>query len=55
MSSLKNALEEIVVVEVREQLKHLNQSVRENINLSDVTALALNRLPTLYASTSRGW
>ena len=42
-------------LEVREQLKHLNQSVRENINLSDVTALALNRLPTLYASTSRGW
>ena len=55
MASLKNVLEEIVVVEVLEQLKHLNQEVREKINLSEVTAFALNRLPALYASTSRGW
>ncbi|WP_271252601.1 late competence development ComFB family protein [Pseudanabaena sp. Chao 1811] len=55
MTSLKNALEEIVVVEVQEQIKHLNQQAREAINLSEVTAFALNRLPVLYASTSRGW
>lgn len=55
MTSLKNVLEEIVVVEVQEQLKHLNQAAREKINLSEVTAFALNRLPALYASTSRGW
>lgn len=55
MSSLKNALEEIVVVEVQEQLKHLHQTAREEINLSEVAAFALNRLPALYASTSRGW
>ncbi len=55
MTSLKNALEEIVVVEVQEQLKQLSKASRETINLSEVTAFALNRLPALYASTSRGW
>lgn len=55
MTSLKNAIEEFVVVEVLEQLKHMGKPAREAINLSEVTAFALNRLPTLYASTSRGW
>jgi hypothetical protein len=55
MTSLKNVLEEIVVVEVQAQLKHLSQPAREAINLSEVAAFALNRLPVLYASTSRGW
>jgi hypothetical protein len=55
MTSLKNAIEELVVIEVQEQLKHLHPAVRETINLSDATAYALNRLPVLYASTSRGW
>lgn len=55
MTSLKNALESIVVVEAHAQLKHLGQSAREAINLSEIVAFALNRLPTLYASTSRGW
>ncbi|MBD2176206.1 late competence development ComFB family protein [Pseudanabaena sp. FACHB-1998] len=55
MTSLKNALEEIVVVEVQEQLSSLSQSARQSINLSEVAAFALNRLPVLYASTSRGW
>ena len=55
MTSLKNVLEEIVVVEVQAQLKQLSPSAREAINLSEVAAFALNRLPVLYASTSRGW
>ena len=55
MTSLKNVLEEIVVVEVQEQIKHLSPAAREAINLSEVAAFALNRLPVLYASTSRGW
>lgn len=55
MTSLKNVLEEIVVVEVQEQIKHLSPASREVINLSEVAAFALNRLPALYASTSRGW
>jgi Late competence development protein ComFB len=55
MTSLKNVLEEIVVVEVQEQIKHLSPTAREAINLSEVAAFALNRLPVLYASTSRGW
>ncbi len=55
MTSLKNVLEEIVVVEVQNQLKQLSKASREIINLSEVTAFALNRLPALYASNSRGW
>ncbi|MEI6331129.1 MAG: late competence development ComFB family protein [Pseudanabaena sp.] len=55
MTTIKNALEEIVVLEVQEQLNHLNQSVGSAINISEVAAFALNRLPTLYVSTSRGW
>ncbi|HBC41178.1 MAG TPA: hypothetical protein DCZ88_04570 [Pseudanabaena sp.] len=55
MTSLKNVLEEIVVVEVQNQLKQLSKASCEIINLSEVTAFALNRLPALYASNSRGW
>ncbi|PZU99333.1 MAG: hypothetical protein DCE90_02120 [Pseudanabaena sp.] len=55
MTSLKNAVEEIVVVEVQEQIKHLSPTAQQAINLSEVAAFALNRLPVLYASTSRGW
>jgi len=55
MSSLKNVLEEIVVVEIQAQLKHLSESARLAVNLSEVASFALNRLPALYASTSRGW
>ena len=55
MTSLKNVLEEIVVLEVQEQITHISPTAREAINLSEVAAFALNRLPVLYASTSRGW
>jgi len=33
MTSLKNVLEEIVVVEVQEQLNHLSQTAREAQNI----------------------
>lgn len=55
MTSLKNVLEEIVIISVQEQIKHLGDSLRPAENLSEVAAFALNRLPALYASTSRGW
>jgi hypothetical protein len=55
MSSLKNVLEEIVIIEVQQQLSHLSEPARLVVNLSEVGAFALNRLPALYASTSRGW
>jgi len=55
MTSLKNALEEIIVVEIQQQIKQLSPTAQQSINLSEVTAFALNRLPVLYASTSRGW
>ncbi|MEI6429521.1 MAG: late competence development ComFB family protein [Pseudanabaena sp. ELA607] len=55
MASLRNALEEIVVKVAQEQLGRLPAPQRQNIDISEVLAYALNRLPTLYASTGRGW
>ncbi|MFM7888921.1 MAG: late competence development ComFB family protein [Pseudanabaena sp.] len=55
MSSFKNVLEEFVVSEVNNQLDLLNAPVREGINIADVAAFSLNRLPVLYANTNRGW
>ena len=55
MTSLKNVLEEIVITSVQEQIKHVGDPTRPAENLSEVAAFALNRLPALYASTSRGW
>jgi len=55
MQSLKNAIEDIVVVEVIAQLSHLPETVQNKIDISEVSAYALNRLPPLYATTSRGW
>jgi len=53
MSCFKNVLEEIVVMEVQDRLKQLSETTREGINASKVAAFSLNRLPVLYASTSR--
>jgi hypothetical protein len=55
MHSLKNALEEIVVAEVINQLRASSDGVRQKTNISEVAAYALNRLPPLYATTQRGW
>jgi Late competence development protein ComFB len=55
MASLRNALEEIVVKVAQEQLGRLPAPQRQNIDISEVLAYALNRLPTMYASTGRGW
>lgn len=53
MASLKNVIEDIVLSEAIAQIKNAPNS--ESINLSEVVAFALNRLPPLYASTDRGW
>lgn len=55
MQSLKNAIEDIVVAEVLKQLQHLPEALQAKTNISEVSAYALNRLPPLYATTSRGW
>ncbi len=55
MHSLRNVLEDVVVAEAINQLRFFEESVRHKINLSEVAAYALNRLPPLYATTNRGW
>jgi hypothetical protein len=55
MSSLKNTIEDIVVDEAETQIDFLGSAIKSQINLSEVVAYALNRLPPMYASTDRGW
>jgi hypothetical protein len=55
MYSLRNVLEDVVVAEVINQLRFSTEGVRDTINISEVAAYALNRLPPLYATTNRGW
>lgn len=55
MQSCKNAIEELVITEIDLQISHLPQYRREQINLSEVAAYALNRLPPMYATSKAGW
>jgi Late competence development protein ComFB. len=55
MYSLRNVLEDVVVAEAINQLRFSAEGVRDKINISEVAAYALNRLPPLYATTNRGW
>ncbi len=52
---IKNALEIVVVEEAKTQFAQLDRAKRQDINLSEVIAFVLNRLPCLYASSDRGW
>lgn len=52
---IKNALEIVVVEEAKTQFAQLDRAKRKDINLSEVIAFVLNRLPCLYASSDRGW
>ncbi|MCS6960088.1 MAG: late competence development ComFB family protein [Pseudanabaenaceae cyanobacterium SKYGB_i_bin29] len=52
---IKNAQEIVVVEEAKNQLAQLDRAKREEINLTEVIAFVLNRLPCLYASSDRGW
>lgn len=52
---IKNALEIIVVEEAKLQIAQLDRAKRQDINLTEVIAFALNRLPCLYANSDRGW
>jgi len=55
MSSCRNALEELVIEEAEAQYKRLSADVKERVDLSEVIAYALNRLPPMYATTMIGW
>jgi len=55
MSSCRNALEELIIGEAEVQYQRLSVDVKKRVDLSEVIAYALNRLPPMYATTQRGW
>jgi hypothetical protein len=55
MSGFKNVIEDIVVKISQDQLDFLRADLKLQINLSEVVAYALNRLPPLYVTTEYGW
>ena len=55
MTSCRNALEELVIEEAEAQYNRLGADAKKRVDLSEVIAYALNRLPPMYATTQRGW
>ncbi len=55
MSGFKNVIEDIVVKIAQDQLNFLRPDLKQQINLPEVAAYALNRLPPLYVTTQYGW
>jgi hypothetical protein len=55
MSSCRNTLEELVIEEAEAQYSRLGADVQKRVDLSEVIAYTLNRLPPMYATTQRGW
>ena len=51
MQSCKNAVEELVIGEIEAQIAHLPVYRRAQLNLSEIAAYALNRLPPMYATS----
>ncbi len=57
-SSIKNymnVMELLVEDEVRHQVKKLSKRHAELLQVGEIIAYALNQLPSLYATTTRGW
>ncbi|MEM6839861.1 MAG: late competence development ComFB family protein [Cyanobacteria bacterium P01_C01_bin.120] len=50
-----NVMESLVTQEVENQLQRVPARVRRYLKLEEVVTYALNRLPTLYASSQKGW
>ncbi|MEM1308081.1 MAG: late competence development ComFB family protein [Cyanobacteria bacterium P01_D01_bin.71] len=50
-----NVMESLVAQEVENQLQRIPARVRRYLKLEEVVTYALNRLPTLYASSQKGW
>jgi hypothetical protein len=55
MSSCRNTLEELVIEEAESQYNRLSSDIQNRVDLSEVIAYTLNRLPPMYATTQRGW
>jgi len=51
----RNVVEELVIAEAEAQYEKLSPEMRSRVDLGEVIAFALNRLPTMYATTQRGW
>ncbi|AFY72222.1 Late competence development protein ComFB [Synechococcus sp. PCC 7502] len=51
----RNAIEELVVEEIKAQISRLSSAVKAKPSLDEVAAYALNRLPPMYATTRRGY
>jgi hypothetical protein len=54
-SLLINAIEYPVIQEVRSQIHSLSPELRQKLNLIEVVAYALNRLPSMFAHTKDGY
>ncbi len=50
-----NVMELLVEEEVRHQTRNLSNRTAEVLRSSEIIAYALNQLPSLYATTQRGW
>lgn len=50
-----NVMESLVAQEVGKQLQTVPARVRRYLKMEEVVTYALNRLPTLYACSERGW
>ncbi len=55
MRTCRNVVEELVIAEAEAQYEKLSPEMRSRVDLGEVIAFALNRLPTMYATTQRGW
>jgi hypothetical protein len=51
----RNAMEDLVNEEIEHQLKRLPAKLKQFIAIAEVAAYALNRLPSLYATSEKGW
>lgn len=51
----RNAMEFLVIEEVNKQFATLPPKLAQYLNQEEVIAYALNRLPTLYATSEQGW
>ncbi len=51
----RNAMEFLVTEELEKQFKLIPPRLSKYLNKKEVTAFALNRLPSLYATSEKGW
>ncbi len=55
LQNCRNAIEELVIDEVKSQTKSMTLSLQKYVDTNAVVTYSLNRLPTMYATTQRGW